>query len=235
MSRRRFHLCLSLFLLGLAAALTAPPAVDLTVAAWFYNATQPWPWTYEYRQPWRAMYEFGCWPTWIMAFGAVGLLIASSMVPKLAISRRRVAIIVLAVALGPGLVINLGLKENWGRPRPNRVEQFGKDAPFQAWWQPGNTRDSHSFASGHVSMTFALLAGTLTIENRHRRRWATAAAVAFGLLMVAARVISGAHWLSDAAISSALTYLVVSLLLYLPAPHPHPTGAIAESGPQIAA
>lgn len=240
MPQRRFHLGLSLTLLVLAALLTAPPVVDLTVAAWFYDAGDAWGWVHEHRQPWLGMYEVGCWPTWAMCLGAAATLLVSVIFGKVIGTRRRLVIMVLAVVLGPGLVINLGLKENWGRPRPNRVEQFGKDAPFQAWWQPGDADGHHSFASGHVSMAFALLAGTLTIESTRRRRAATGAAVAFGALMIAARVIAGAHWLSDAVISAALTYLVVSLLLYLPetrSPNPSATSAvpaIAESDPQTA-
>src|SRR5262245_14013572 len=33
--------------------------------------------------------------------------------------------------IGPGLTTNVLLKENWGRPRPNGVQQFAGAAPFQ--------------------------------------------------------------------------------------------------------
>ncbi len=235
MPQARFHLYLSLLLLALAAVLTAPPVVDLTVASWFYDGSAKWPWVHERRQPWLAMYEYGTLPTWVMVIGAAVLLLLSLRVPRLIRQRRRLVIIVLAVLLGPGLAINAGLKEYWGRPRPNRVQQFDQVEHFHAWWQPSRTEGHRSFASGHVSMTFALLAGTLTIESRRRRRLATAAATAYGCIMIAARVVAGAHWLSDALLSATLTYMIVSLLLALPDREANVGPATAESMPHSAA
>lgn len=234
MPRARFHLYLSLLLLALAAGLTAPPVVDLTVAAWFHDGGATWPWVHEHRQPWLGLYEYGTLPTWVMVIAAGALLVLSARLPRLARQRRRLVIIVLAVVLGPGLAINAGLKEYWGRPRPNRVQQFGQSEHFHPWWRPSRTEGQRSFASGHVSMAFALLAGTLTIESRRRRRWATAAAAAYGSLMIAARVVAGAHWISDALLSAALTYLIVSLLLLLP-DREAPATITAESAPRSAA
>jgi membrane-associated phospholipid phosphatase len=84
-------------------------------------------------------------------------------------------------------------------------------------------------------MAFALLAGTLTIEHRRRRQWATAAATAYGGLMIAARVVAGAHWMSDALIAALLTYLIISLLLYLPDREARTALVTAESVPRSAA
>ena len=54
--------------------------------------------------------------------------------------------------LGPGLLVNLTLKNHWGRPRPIEVAQFGGDKQFVAWWDPRGTCDGNcSFVSGDVS------------------------------------------------------------------------------------
>jgi hypothetical protein len=57
--------------------------------------------------------------------------------------------------VGPGLTANLVLKENWGRPRPNSVEQFAGNAPFQPWWRPSQSCQRNcSFVSGEASQAF---------------------------------------------------------------------------------
>ena len=57
--------------------------------------------------------------------------------------------------LGPGVTSNLLLKENWGRPWPNGVQQFAGSVAFQPRWRPGGEcRRNCSFVSGEASHAF---------------------------------------------------------------------------------
>ena len=38
---------------------------------------------------------------------------------------RAAVFLVLSLLLGPGLLVNVILKDNWGRPRPGSVVEFG--------------------------------------------------------------------------------------------------------------
>src|SRR5271166_2503155 len=39
-------------------------------------------------------------------------------------SGRAVVFLVATIAIGPGLIVNLGLKDHWHRPRPNQTQDF---------------------------------------------------------------------------------------------------------------
>jgi len=218
----QFHLALALGLLVAACAISAIPAVDMHVSQCFFDAQHNPPWVLTH-EPWvQELYRYGPIPAWIMAIGAA----VAFFVKQWQSQRRRFLILVLAVLLGPGLIVNWTLKPLWGRARPVDTVQFGGEHPYQAWYQPaGPTSDvGHSFVSGHVSMAFVLIAGGLVLPKR-RRRWRytiVTAAVLYGLLMAAARMAKGAHWPSDVMIAAALTYLVIAVLLTLLPIHEQP-------------
>jgi lipid A 4'-phosphatase len=112
----------------------------------------------------------------------------------------RPGLYVLAVfALGSGLLINAGLKEHLGRPRPRDTIAFGGTAAYVPPWAP-SAAAGHSFPSGHASVPAMGIA--LWLLCRRRRR-PTLAAWSLGLGAVltawigAARLLAQAHWLSD--------------------------------------
>src|SRR6516225_4461571 len=65
-----------------------------------------------------------------------------------------------SIALAPGVVANLVLKEHWGRPRPIDVAEFGGDEHFRPWWDPrGDCPKNCSFVAGEPSGAFWTMAG----------------------------------------------------------------------------
>src|SRR5215472_17500693 len=55
--------------------------------------------------------------------------------PRWAPSGRKMIFLILTIAIGPGLIVNLGLKDHWGRPRPYQTEDFNGQSPFQPWYE----------------------------------------------------------------------------------------------------
>lgn len=111
--------------------------------------------------------------------------------------RRRAQAVLLALVLGLWGVVNVGLKEHWGRPRPADVSAFGGPHPFQ----PAGTVSAYcarncSFVSGHAATGFTLAAVGLLGAPTTRRRWWWIGLSA-GLLVGAGRVLQGGHFLSD--------------------------------------
>jgi lipid A 4'-phosphatase len=125
-------------------------------------------------------------------------------------SGRGLAMMVLSLALGPGLLVNIGLKDHWHRPRPVQVTAFGgPDAfrPFDA--RDGECRRNCSFVSGEGSSSFWTVAPALLVPPPWRALVLGAAllfAAATGLL----RMAFGGHFLSDTLFAALFTWLVIA-------------------------
>ncbi len=117
------------------------------------------------------------------------------------------AYLLLVLALGPGLVVNSGLKDNWGRARPSQVRQFGGDKIFTPPLLPADQCARNcSFVAGHPSVLFALFGGVFLL--RRRRAAAMAAVAGAGALAGLGRIMQGGHFLSDVVFSGLVTWIV---------------------------
>jgi membrane-associated PAP2 superfamily phosphatase len=146
---RRADACLWLWaaVLGFAVliALCAVPQIDVALSAGFYYPRLTPAWYFAASALWRGLYRYGEYPALCMAGGAVVGLLGGHIWRSWRGYRRRCLFLILAVALGPGLLVNGLLKPGWGRPRPRQVEQFGGPRAFQPWWQPGGPGAGESF------------------------------------------------------------------------------------------
>lgn len=121
---------------------------------------------------------------------------------------KRLAFPTLALAMGPGLLTNLVLKNNWGRPRPYHLEIFGGQNTFVLPWTlseqcPGNC----SFVSGETSsaMWLLLLIPLLPQIWQNRLLWV---GIVYIFVVSFLRIGFGAHFLSDVIFSVLLNGLV---------------------------
>lgn len=146
-----------------------------------------------------------------LSFAALGALLR---VPKLAAWRARLTFLWLALALGPGLLVNVVLKEEIERPRPYQVVELGGPQAFvPAFAVPPPGASGASFVSGHASIAFYLI--TLAWVFPHRRRDWLLAGAAFGLVMGATRMAAGAHFLSDVVFAFFAVYFTAALAAWL--------------------
>ena len=98
--------------------------------------------------------DIGLWISTAIIVPVVAALVIKLLFPRreLLVSGRAVLFLITTLALGPGLLVNVTLKNHWGRPRPIEVTQFGGEKQFVAWWDPRGTCDGNcSFVSGDVS------------------------------------------------------------------------------------
>ncbi len=122
--------------------------------------------------------------------------------------RRRIqtGYLLVSLALGPGLVIDVFLKDHWGRARPEKVMEFGGGSLFTPALRPTDQCDTNcSFVSGHASAGFYLVSLGFLGGAAARRRW-TLAGLAAGGLFGLARVTQGGHFLSDVVFSFYATW-----------------------------
>lgn len=196
-----------------AIPLTFIPAIDLTVAGWFYDPTIRF---FPVQDQAWSQWVLHSLPIWIFAGLAltvtawgVGALLKRPLLP---LSGRAVLFLVLSLALGPGLIVNVALKDHWGRPRPSTVTQFGGVYEYRPPIIPGGPCPHNcSFPSGHASLGFWLVAPAMLAPKR-RRRVSVAAALGFGASIGMVRIAQGGHFLSDVLFAGLITVGIIALL-----------------------
>ena len=118
---------------------------------------------------------------------------------------------VLVFAIGPGLLVNAGLKNHSHRPRPiQTVEVAGATAAFRPYYRfDGACLRNCSFSSGEAAGAFWTAAPAM-LTPPAVRLVAVGSALAFGCVVSLLRLALGAHFLSDVAFS-ALAILLLTL------------------------
>lgn len=125
--------------------------------------------------------------------------------------------LLICLCVGPGLVANTLLKDQWGRARPREVIEFGGQRTFTPPLVPANQCARNcSFVSGEASSAFVpFYAAALAVPQ-----WAAAliaAGTLAGLSAGAIRISQGAHFLSDivfAGVFMALTAVLVHQIMF---------------------
>ena len=154
--------------------------------------------------------------TYIIAALAAPAFIALAV--KLVVPRRRMLIsaraalfLIATLGIGPGLITNVILKDNWGRPRPAEVTEFHGPEQFRPWWDPrGLCERNCSFVAGEGAGGFWTLAPA-ALAPPHIRPLAYAAALAFGSAAGLLRLSGGAHFFSDVVFSGVFTFIIIWL------------------------
>jgi lipid A 4'-phosphatase len=193
---RRTQVILACFA-SISLLLIAFPGVDLRVSRLFYDGG-----FYMAEQGWTRLLHASV--AWFIA-GSLGIVAAVYAFNRLwgrnfwGIDGKKVVYLLLVLAFGAGLVVNAMFKSEFGRARPRDIAEFGGTSHFTpAYAMSSNCSRNCSFSSGDGAGAFFALAFAAV---GRRRRGITAAAVGFGVLVSAARVAAGAHFLSDVVVS----------------------------------
>jgi lipid A 4'-phosphatase len=127
------------------------------------------------------------------------------------ISARAAIFLIATLALAPGLLVNVLLKNHWDRPRPAAVMEFGGSERFVPWWDPrGQCVKNCSFVSGETSSAFWTLAPA-ALAPPPWRFLAYTSAIAFGVGMGVARMAMGAHFFTDVVFAGLFTFIIIVL------------------------
>ena len=136
-------------------------------------------------------------------------LIPTAWQPK----RHAALFILLAVVLGPGLMVNAVFKDHWGRARPMQTVQFGGEKQFTpAWVISDQCEKNCSFVCGDASVGFVLLA--FAFVSRHPRRWLALGLLAGGFYGFM-RMGQGGHFLSDVIFSGYTVFFTAWAIHWL--------------------
>jgi lipid A 4'-phosphatase len=189
------------------------PRLDIEIASLFYDPTAG-------NFPLRTNSVFGflrdaaVWVLILLIAPSVIALLIKLVMPRAKswISARSAIFLIATLALAPGLLVNVLLKNHWDRPRPVAVTEFGGSEHFVPWWDPrGECRKNCSFVSGETSSAFWTLAPA-ALAPAPWRMIAYASATAFGIGMGVVRMAMGGHFFTDIVFAGFFTFMIIVLI-----------------------
>lgn len=205
---RRSQLILGAFLF-FSLLITAFPTLDLQISRLFFHSGS------FQREPWQKLVHESLGYFLILSLSAVTALYALNRLLKrsvCAIDGKRVLYLFVVLIVGAGLIVNVGLKDNFGRARPRDIAEFGGTKQFTPAYFVSRECDTNcSFSSGDAAGGFFSLALALALS---RRRAIFLAAVAVGGLVSLSRIASGAHFFSDTVVSFFVMLILADVLYF---------------------
>jgi membrane-associated PAP2 superfamily phosphatase len=186
------------------------PSWDLQIAGLFFDPNKAkFPLSVDYSL--NIIRRIFNWIPYLLLAPAAFVLLRKLIFPAspMLMAPSVVLFLVGSFLLGPGLTSNLLLKENWGRPRPNFVQQFAGTETFQPWWHPSSAcKRNCSFVSGEASQAYWTVAPA-SLAPPQLRPFAFGGAVVFGTTVGAMRVVFGRHFVTDIIFAGVITIAIV--------------------------
>jgi len=213
--RRRGALVFAAAFVLCALPFVALPDLDLRVAQFLWQAQGN-----RFQPPtgWFYPIYVGLNPLVYALAGATAAVFVANVALRrawLGVDRRVAAFVLLSLALGPGLAVDVGLKDYWGRARPRDIVEFGGAKQFTPPFRIADQCDDNcSFVSGHAALAFGFMTFAFLAPPR-RRKMAFAAAAAFGFGVGFMRMLQGAHFLSDVIFAGFVVLGIAGALAWL--------------------
>ena len=183
------------------------PQIDIDVARWFFRDGAFMGETAEAKAVRGFFYGFP-----IVVCVAIAMGRSFRLPPAFTPQSRTIIFVTLSMALGPGLLVNVILKDNWHRPRPVHVKEFGGPMDFRPiGYRDGACDKNCSFVSGETSSAFWLV-GPASLAPPPYRVPAVAAALGVGAATGILRMAFGGHFLSDVIFAALFTLLLIILM-----------------------
>ena len=191
------------------------PSLDLRAAELFYATADAHGHTFAWRlsPSLILVHDIALKAGFVLLLPVVAAMVWKLIAPRrpMLISARAAVFLILTMLLGPGLLVNVALKDHWGRPRPIDVAQFGGQEHFVPWWDPrGDCPNNCSFVSGDVS-TVAWTFAPAALVPGPWQPLAFAGAFVLTAFMAAIRMMAGAHFPTDTIFAGVFTFLLIWL------------------------
>ena len=188
------------------------PQLDLTLAALFWDpASRRWR---PFDWPSGIVRDLAAWLIALVAAPAFIALLVKLILPRrpMWLPGRAVVLMISTLALGPGIVVNVILKDNSGRPRPQYVTEFGGKEKFLPWWDlRGDCDKNCSFVAGEPSGAFWTMAPA-AVAPPHWRAAAYGAAIVFGAAVGVLRMSLGGHFFTDVVFGGVVVFVLIWLV-----------------------
>jgi lipid A 4'-phosphatase len=189
------------------------PELDLKISGLFFDPEKK-----DFMLRWRPalglLRDVAMWVVALLVAPALFAVVLKFLWPRrrMLIPGRAAVFLLATLALAPGLVTNVVLKDYWPRSRPIDVPQFNGEERFTPWWDPrGICPKNCSFVAGEGSGAFWTLAPA-ALAPPAWRPVAYGAALAFAVAVSGLRLAFGAHFVSDVVFAGVFTFLVIWLV-----------------------
>lgn len=195
--------------------------LDFRISQYFFSAADETGahWAIGKAQPWRWLYDFGEIPPFILPVICLFLLVYSYLRKEFRKYRKASIVVLLTVILGPGLIVNAGFKENWGRARPSDCIQFNGSQQFCSVSQPSGPGKGKSFPCGHCAMAISGISiGAFYVYRSRLALVGIILSVIYSLMVSFARIAQGGHFLTDVVWSLIIVPIIFMIILYVCAP-----------------
>lgn len=209
--RRLLHAPLGLWLgfLALAVVSILFPKIDLAVSGLFFTPGEGF---LARETPFESLVHSSTgWLLLVVNLSLVTLWFGRQRgwLSRAPLRGRELAYLLLVLALGPGLLVNVLLKDHWGRARPIDCQEFGGPLVFTPAFLPSD-QGGRSFSSGHAAGSAYWVVVVLILARSRSRAFWLGLALGYTLLVAWARLAAGGHFLSDILAS----WFILALLAY---------------------
>lgn len=207
----RFFFWFMITALGMTVILHFFPTFDISISRLFFIAPTRFVLT---EHPFaEALRNFMSFSIWILGIFLALVLILITLKKRrfFGLSRHQILFVYLCFLIGPGLIVNVVLKEHWGRARPSHIIELGGEKTFSAVFTPSTTCSTNcSFSSGEAALGFGFASFGLLRPRPDKRLLFLG--LGLGLLMSLIRLMAGGHFMSDVAFSAGITLLFIMIL-----------------------
>ena len=204
-----------LALLGIITIVFNVTDLDISLQRFFYDQDKGW--LLQNKPLWDFIYRFGIYPGYFFALGALIMISVSYWSIKYIKYRKAAFLLVFTLIIGPGVIVNMALKDHAGRPRPREITEFGGTEKFLCVCEIGDNNMAKSFPCGHCSMGFYMAVPYLFL--RYRRKFLAwlflTGGTSYGIIIGIARMMAGGHFASDVLWSGGIVWLVALTGFYL--------------------
>ncbi|MBL0708265.1 MAG: phosphatase PAP2 family protein [Sulfurimonas sp.] len=187
------------------------PEIDLYISSFFYDGKA----FFLNGTIFESFFYYSVKPVIIiLSVSTIGIFFYNHFKKKniLKINSKVLLYVVLFLTIAPVFIVNVGLKENWGRARPGQTVNFGGQKEFTPAFVMSD-QGGYSFSSGHAAAAFSLLGFALLVKKR-KKMWITLA-LSYGVLVSIARVSAGGHFFSDVVTSFFIVYISTNIIYKL--------------------
>jgi len=183
------------------------PQLDIQISKMFY--TKELGFFYKANYFAKIIFQLVPWLTYTSAIIYISLGLCQYFISK-KISKILLYLIITLI-IGPGIIVNSLLKENFGRARPRSIIEFGGNAIFSnVFILSDQCQTNCSFSSGHAAAAY-IFTNLSFIAPRRYKNILFNSAIVFGTLVGIVRIAQGGHFASDVFFS----FLVVLAVNYI--------------------